>query len=71
MKTVFAKLMAHYLADEKGLVTVEWVGIAGVVTVAAILISAAVLESADLLVAKKAPYIILGKYYVKMLAFLK
>ena len=47
MKTIFAKLIARYWADEKGLVTVEWVGITAVVVVAAIMISASILQSAD------------------------
>ena len=47
MKNLFAKLMANYLADEKGLVTIEWVGIAAVVVVAGILISAGIMGAAD------------------------
>jgi Flp pilus assembly pilin Flp len=47
MKKLCTKLLANYWADEKGLVTVEWVGITGVALIAAILISAAILDSAD------------------------
>ena len=47
MKNIFAKLMASYLSDEKGLVTIEWVGIAAVVVVAGIVITSAIMTSTD------------------------
>jgi len=46
MKRMITKALASYWADEKGLVTVEWIGITAVVVVAAIVISAAILNSA-------------------------
>ena len=47
MRKFFIKALASYWADEKGLVTVEWVGITAVVMLAAIMISAAIMNSAD------------------------
>ncbi len=40
------KSFAHYIRKEEGLVTIEWVGIAAVVVLAAIVISAGIMQGA-------------------------
>ena len=47
MNKIIAKVMASYLSNEEGLVTIEWVGIAAVVVVAGILISSYIMGAAD------------------------
>jgi Flp pilus assembly pilin Flp len=41
------KLLAAFVADEKGLVTIEWVGIAAVVVVAGIVITTFIMQGAS------------------------
>ncbi len=41
--------LVRYLKNEKGLVTIEWVGISAVVVLAAVIITSAVMHSASLL----------------------
>ena len=47
MKKLIYKALASYWSNKDGLVTIEWVGISAVVVVAAILITAAIMESVD------------------------
>ena len=45
MKNLICKALASFWAREEGLVTIEWVGISAVVVVAAIVITAAIMQS--------------------------